>query len=47
MSPDTQSVATALERIRRRIEKAARAAGRDPADVTLTAVSKQSCPLKS
>ena len=41
MSPDTQSVATALERIRRRIEKAARAAGRDPADVTLTAVSKQ------
>ena len=41
MSPETQSVATALERLRRRIEKAARAAGRDPADVTLTAVSKQ------
>ena len=41
MSPDTQSVATALDRIRRRIEKAARAAGRDPADVHLTAVSKQ------
>jgi pyridoxal phosphate enzyme (YggS family) len=31
----------ALEAVRRRMEKAARASGRDPADVTLTAVSKQ------
>ncbi len=33
--------ASALEAVRRRIDKAARLAGRDGADVTLTAVSKQ------
>jgi pyridoxal phosphate enzyme (YggS family) len=32
--------ATALEAVRRRIAKAAQAVGRDPADVTLTAVTK-------
>ncbi|MFN4295378.1 MAG: YggS family pyridoxal phosphate-dependent enzyme [Brevundimonas sp.] len=34
-------VASALETVRRRITRAARAAGRDPSDITLTAVSKQ------
>ncbi|WP_371514552.1 hypothetical protein [Brevundimonas denitrificans] len=34
-------VASALDTVRRRIAKAARAAGRDPSDITLTAVSKQ------
>lgn len=33
--------AAALEAVRRRIARAAEAAGRDPADVTLTAVTKQ------
>lgn len=41
MSPDPESVAAALARVRRRIARAALAVGRDPADVTLTAVSKQ------
>lgn len=41
MPPEPESVADALARVHRRIDKAARAAGRDPADVTLTAVSKQ------
>ena len=41
MSPEVPSVADAIATIRRRIERAARAARRDPADVTLTAVSKQ------
>jgi len=35
------SPSQALSAIRHKIERAARAAGRDPADVTLTAVSKQ------
>ncbi|MBA4001582.1 YggS family pyridoxal phosphate-dependent enzyme [Brevundimonas sp.] len=34
-------VASALDTVRRRIAKAARAAGREPSDITLTAVSKQ------
>ena len=34
-------VASALDTVRRRITKAARAAGRDSSDITLTAVSKQ------
>ena len=34
-------VASALDTVRRRIAKAARSAGRDPSDITLTAVSKQ------
>lgn len=41
MSPEPFSVPDAIARVRRRIERAAQAAGRDPADVTLTAVSKQ------
>src|SRR5690606_12196303 len=41
MPPEIDSTAEALARVRRRIDKAARAVGRDPADVTLTAVSKQ------
>ena len=41
MSPEVPSVADALATIRRRIVRAAVAARRDPADVTLTAVSKQ------
>lgn len=41
MSPESPSVADAIARIRHRSERAARGAGRDPADVTLTAVSKQ------
>ena len=36
-----QAVAANLAQVRRRIERAARAAGRDPAHVRLTAVSKQ------
>lgn len=38
--PDVSAVAAELEQIRARIERAARAAHRDPAEITLVAVSK-------
>jgi len=44
MSEPPHDPAAALAAVLRRIDKAARAAGRDPADVTLTAVSKQQPP---
>ncbi len=40
MSESSDRVASALAEVRGRVEDAARAAGRDPADVTLVAVSK-------
>lgn len=41
MTDKPSTIADNFARVRRRIEKAAAAAGRDPADITLTAVTKQ------
>lgn len=41
MSDQSSEPSSSLARVRRRIEKAAISAGRDPADITLTAVTKQ------
>jgi len=41
MTLSASDIADSIARVRRRIEKAAASAGRDPADITLTAVTKQ------